>query len=121
MQANDHYRNGNKQPVSVQTSNYDFSRVNNDGFDFQGRQPYTFPKTSVGDFVINGTVTLQRSPSGHAFGVRPDVYNFEMHKNRPIRDVETVIAGFLADPLRVADGGYEFNFQGTVPISKSRP
>jgi len=121
-QANDHYRNGDNQPVSVQASNYNFGTVNVNAFaPDTGLQPYTFPMTSVGDFVVNGSVTLQRAPSGTSFGVRPDLYNFEMHKNRPLRNAETVIAGFLADPLRVGDGAYEFQFQGTVPIRLNQP
>jgi RHS repeat-associated protein len=120
MQANDHYRNGNKQSVAVQTANYNLGGVDPNKFNSRGLQPYTFPMTSVGDFVVNGSVTLQLSESGTSFGIRSDLYNFEMHENRPVRNFETVIAGFIADPLRVADGAYEFNFQGTVPLKTNQ-
>jgi hypothetical protein len=121
MQANDHYRNGNKQSVAVQTASYSLGGVDVRKFDpTTGKQGFTFPMTSVGDFVVNGSVTLQLSASGTSFGIRPDLYNFEMHNNRPIRNVETVIAGFIADPLRAGDGAYEFNFQGTVPLKSNQ-
>ena len=126
--ANALYRNGAGQfDVKVDARNYDFSHVNPNGFNANGRQLYTFPKIQDGlpsnGFVVDGTVTLQLDPGGQTFHVLPDPYDFNLFPwsaQTAVRNSETIIDHFLADPYGI---GTPFNIiiDGHIPVPAVQP
>jgi RHS repeat-associated protein len=129
QQANHHYRNGGRAAVTVDSGSLNFSGLKTVTPDKPG---YTFPASSVGDFLVHGSVGL--TPQGNGANLKvSDFYDFNIDFDRSAkRNAETMISHFAADPLDFytnplgkdkwgwaywnGSGGYPFAFSpATIP------
>jgi hypothetical protein len=129
QQANHHYRNGGRAAVTVDSGSLNFSGLKTVTPDKPG---YTFPASSVGDFLVHGSVGLTLQGNGANLKVS-DFYDFNIDFDRSAkRNAETMISHFAADPLDFytnplgkdkwgwaywnGSGGYPFAFSpATIP------
>ncbi|RYF22816.1 MAG: RHS repeat-associated core domain-containing protein [Flavobacteriales bacterium] len=120
-EANNHWRNGNKQPLYVDLNQIDFSGIKQS--DFKKDRKVTVFQTlySSNDGVTYGQVGLSLQ-NGRASGTFDD-YDFDIKRyNGPPQIPLTLIARNAATGLghMVAGEGksYRIYFNGTVPIKK---
>jgi RHS repeat-associated protein len=129
QQANHHYRNGGRAAVTVDSGSLNFSGLKTVTPDKPG---YTFPASSVGDFLVHGSVGLTPQGNGNNLKIT-DRYDFDIDPKRDFkRNVATAISHFAADPLDFytnplgndkwgwaywsGSGGYDFTFSpATIP------
>ena len=113
-EANRHYREGNGEPITVDSSSIRISGVNSSDFSGMGdKEPYrTRIFSSGGDFFVYGTVTLEYSGNNRV-NILPDIYDFDIQQGRPFRNIETIIGHSVA-----GEGTpYRISFDGSVPIN----
>ncbi len=117
FEAYDWWKNGNKEPLTVDVNKLNLSKVTHADFNSDGVAGINLASNHYAGLdqgLVYGGITLEKT-GVNTFRVKPDTYNFEMHSwssKTALRNVQT----FGARILHGSGQPFKINFDGHYTI-----